>query len=256
MNAAPPPHELHGSGPRRVIALHGWFGDRTSYRPLMRWIDPESFTYALMDQRGYGESRGAVGACTVEEIAGDAIALADSLGWAEFAVIGHSMGGKVAQRLVADAPGRVTALVGISAVPASGAGMDDEVFAFFARARDDADVRRAIIARTTGERLPGAWLDAAVRYSLECSTREAFGRYLPSWSRGDFHQKIRDDETPALFVVGEHDPELGADTMRKTVLQWFRNASLVSFANAGHYAMDETPLDLVATIERFLRTAT
>jgi hypothetical protein len=51
MNAAPPPHELHGSGPRRVIALHGWFGDRTSYRPLMRWIDAGSFTYALMDQR-------------------------------------------------------------------------------------------------------------------------------------------------------------------------------------------------------------
>jgi pimeloyl-ACP methyl ester carboxylesterase len=256
MNAAPPPHELHGSGPRPVIALHGWFGDRTSYRPLMRWIDAASFTYALMDQRGYGDSRGAVGAFTVEEIAGDALALADSLGWENFAVIGHSMGGKVAQRLVADAPDRVTALVGISPVPASGAGMDDDVFAFFDRARDDPDVRRAIIARTTGERLPGAWLDATVRYSLECSTRQAFGRYLPSWSRGDFHERMRDAGTPALFIVGEHDPELSADTMRKTVLQWFRNARLVSFANAGHYAMDETPLDLVATVEQFLRQAT
>jgi pimeloyl-ACP methyl ester carboxylesterase len=256
MNAVPAPHELHGSGPRRVIALHGWFGDRTSYRPLMRWIDAESFTYALMDQRGYGDSRDAAGAFTVEEIAGDALALADSLGWEDFAVIGHSMGGKVAQRLVADAPGRVAALVGISPVPASGAGMDDDVFAFFARARDDADVRRAIIARSTGDRLPGAWLDATVRHSLECSTRQAFGRYLPSWSRGDFHDQIRDADAPALFVVGEHDPELGPGTMRKTVLQWFRDARLVSFANAGHYAMDETPLDLIATIERFLRTAT
>ena len=258
MNAAPPPpaHELHGSGPRPVIALHGWFGDRTSYRPLMRWIDAESFTYALMDQRGYGDSRGSAGTFTVEEIAGDAIRLADSLGWEKFAVIGHSMGGKVAQRLVADVPGRVTALVGISPVPASGAGMDDDVFAFFAGARDDADSRRSIIARTTGGRLPGAWLDATVRYSLECSTREAFGRYLSSWSRGDFHQQIRDAGTPALFIVGEHDPEISAETMRNTVLQWFRNARLVSFPSAGHYAMDETPLDLVATVERFLREAT
>ena len=256
MTAAPPPYELHGSGPRRVIALHGWFGDRTSYRPLMRWIDTGSFSYALMDQRGYGEARGAGGAFTVEEIAGDAIALADGLGWQNFAVIGHSMGGKAAQRIVADVPGRVTALVGISPVPASGAGMDDDVFAFFTRARDDADVRRAIIAQTTGGRLPGAWLDATVRYSLECSSREAFGRYLPSWSRGDFHQNLRDVGLPALFVVGEHDPELGADTMRSTVLRWFGNARLVSFANAGHYAMDETPLDLVATIEQFLRQAT
>ena len=260
MNAAappppPPPHELHGSGPRHVIALHGWFGDRTSYRPLMRWIDAESFSYALMDQRGYGDARAADGEFTVEEIARDAVALADRLGWEKFAVIGHSMGGKAAQRLVADAPDRISALVGISPVPASGAGMDDDVFAFFAGARDDADARRAIIARTTGGRLPAAWLDATVRYSLECSTREAFGRYLPSWSRGDFHQQLRDAGTPALFIVGEHDPELGADTMRRTVLQWFHDARLVSLANAGHYAMDETPLDLVALIEEFLLQA-
>ena len=210
-----------------------------------------------MDQRGYGDSRAAGGAFTVEEIAGDAIALADSLGWENFAVIGHSMGGKAAQRLVADAPDRVTALVGISPVPASGAGMDDDVFAFFAGARDDADARRAIIARTTGGRLPAAWLDATVRYSLECSTREAFGRYLPSWSRGDFHQELRDAGTPALFIVGEHDPELGRghDAQDRAAVVP-ATPSLVSFANAGHYAMDETPLDLVATIERFLRQAT
>lgn len=255
MNPVPPPHELHGSGPHHVIALHGWFGDRTSYRPLMRWIDAESFSYALMDQRGYGDSRAAGGAFTVEEVAADAIALADTLGWDNFSVIGHSMGGKVAQRLVADAPDRVVALVGVSPVPASGAGMDDDVFAFFAAAGDDAGARRAIIGRTTGGRLPAAWLDATVRYSLECSAADAFSRYLPSWSRGDFHREIRDAATPALFIVGDHDPELGADTMRKTVLQWFRNAELVSFANAGHYAMDETPLDLIATIERFLRRA-
>ena len=256
MNAAPPPHELHGSGSHPVIALHGWFGDRTSYRPLMRWIDAEYFTYALMDQRGYGESRAVGGDFTVEEIAADAIALADSLGWDRFSVIGHSMGGKVAQRLVADAPDRVTALVGISPVPASGAGMDDDVFAIFASARDDAATRHAIIARTTGDRLPEAWLDATVRYSLQCSTTEAFEKYLSSWSRGDFRQKLDHAGTPALFIVGDHDPELSADVMRATVLRWFANARLVSFANAGHYAMDETPLDLVATVERFLRQAT
>jgi len=79
----------------------------------MRWIDAGSFTYVLMDQRGYGDSRTADGACTVEEIAADAIVLADSLGWENFSVVGHSMGGKVAQRLVADAPERVTALAGV-----------------------------------------------------------------------------------------------------------------------------------------------
>jgi pimeloyl-ACP methyl ester carboxylesterase len=165
------------------------------------------------------------------------------------------MGGKVAQRLVADVPDRIAAIVGISPVPASGAGMDDDVFAFFRAARDDAAIRRAIIARTTGERLPAAWLDATVGYSLECSTACAFGRYLPSWSRGDFQADVDGAGTPALFIVGDHDRELSAEVMRATVLRWFTNSQLARFANAGHYAMDETPLDLVATIEGFLLDA-
>ncbi len=245
-------YEVCGSGPHHVIALHGWFGDRTSYEGVTRWIDRAAFTFALLDQRGYGAARGAAGVFTVEEVAGDALALADGLGWDRFSVVGHSMGGKVAQRLAADAPERVRALVGISPVPASGAGLDADGLAFFTRARDEPAVRRAIIDGSTGERLPASWLEFMVAQSLAVSDDHAFGSYLPSWASDDFHEDVVGSRTPALFVVGRHDPGLSADVMRATVLKWYEASELVTLADAGHYAMDETPLQLVAAIEAFL----
>jgi pimeloyl-ACP methyl ester carboxylesterase len=41
--------------------------------------------------------------------------------------------------------------------------------------------------------------------------------------------------------------------MRQTWLSWFPRAELVTLAGAGHYSMDETPLELIRTVEDFLR---
>ncbi|HKN55614.1 MAG TPA: alpha/beta hydrolase [Amycolatopsis sp.] len=246
------PHQLHGSGAHHVIALHGWFGDRTSYEPLMPWIDDTAFTWALMDQRGYGDARHIGGDFTIAEVAKDAVALADHLGWTTFSVVGHSMGGAVAQRIVADVPRRLRSLVGITPVPASGAGMDVTVREMFAGAKEDSTLRRAIISGSTGDRLPAAWLDYMVAHSVACSTKEAFGAYLPSWADADFHDDVAGNPAPALFLAGEHDPGLSADFLRTTVASWFPASELKILANAGHYPMDETPLALLALVESFL----
>ncbi|MFF7163130.1 alpha/beta fold hydrolase [Streptomyces sp. NPDC008086] len=57
-----------------------------------------------MDCRGYGEAMDTPGTYTMEEVAADALAVADDLGWNTFSVIGHSMGGKAAQLMLLDAP--------------------------------------------------------------------------------------------------------------------------------------------------------
>ncbi|MDX6316288.1 MAG: hypothetical protein QOF44_5752 [Streptomyces sp.] len=40
--------------------------------------------------------------------------------------------------------------------------------------------------------------------------------------------------------------------MRSTLLQWFPDAELEVFADAGHHAIEETPIALTATAQRFL----
>jgi pimeloyl-ACP methyl ester carboxylesterase len=241
-----------GSGPRRVLALHGWFGSARGWGTLPDLIDPDRFTWAFLDCRGYGERRDVTGEYTIAEIGRDALALADDLGWDRFAVVGHSMGGSAAQRVLADSPERVERLVGISPVPAGGVPFDEQGRALFSGAADDPGNRRAIIDLTTGNRLSRRWLDEMVRASARDSTVEAFGAYLPAWADTDFAAEIAGNPVPALAVVGEHDPALGQAAMRGSWLTHYPNARLEVLANAGHYAMYETPVRLVTVLEEFL----
>ncbi len=63
------PHEVHGDGAHKVFAVHGWFADRSAYAAVLPDLDRTSFSYALVDLRGYGEARDAAGAYTTAEAA-------------------------------------------------------------------------------------------------------------------------------------------------------------------------------------------
>ncbi len=247
------PHDLVGCGDHRVVYLHGWLGDRTSFDPIRPHLDTERFSHLFVDHRGYGQARTATGEFTVSEAATDVLATISALGWQDFSLVGHSMGGMVAQHVLVSAPQRVRALVGISPVPASGVPFDEQGWNLFAGAARSPDNRRAIIDMTTGNRLPSAWLDAMVRRSEERIDPAAFRTYLDSWSQTDIHQSVQGIETPVLVLAGAHDPALSSDVMKQTWLHWYPNGELEVLADAGHYAPDETPLGLVARIEGFLR---
>ncbi|MBD0708300.1 MULTISPECIES: alpha/beta fold hydrolase [unclassified Streptomyces] len=246
------PYEVHGDGPARALVLHNWFGDRTSFAPLRARLDPAVGSYAFVDCRGYGEARDHTGAYTMEEVASDALAVADDLGWDAFSVIGHSMGGKAAQLMLLDAPGRVRSLVGISPVSAARFPLDGETWELFAGAAGEPANRRAIIDGTTGGRHDDAWLDAQVERSVTRTSATAFRAYLDSWAGADFHERVRDNPTPVLLVVGAHDPALGREAMESTWLRWYPRARLEVLGDAGHYAPEETPGPLAEAIEAFL----
>ncbi len=246
------PHDVHGTGPERALLLHNWFGDRSSFDPIREHLNGDRFSYAFLDCRGYGEAKDIEGAFTMEEVADDALAVADHLGWQTFSVIGHSMGAKAAQLMMLDAPSRVRSIIGVSPVPASGFPLDEEAWELFAGAADNPDNRRAIIDSTTGGQHDDAWLDAMVSRSVAHSSAPAFRAYLNSWARDDFHQRVNGNPTPVLLVTGANDPALGAEAMRGTWLQWYPNAQLEVLHDAGHYAPEEAPQALAAAVERYL----
>ncbi|WP_432010615.1 alpha/beta hydrolase [Streptomyces sp. HD1123-B1] len=247
-----PPYETVGDGPHHVMAVHGWFSDRSAYAAMLPHVDRRAFTYVLPDLRGYGEARDVPGAFTTEEAGRDLLALAHHLGWDRFSLIGHSMGGAVVQRVVAAAPHRVRRLVGVAPVPASGVPMEGEQWELFAAAAERPENRRAIIDMTTGNRHPAAWLDLMVRHSLRRSDAKAFRAWLDSWALEDFHEEISGTVVPVRVVVGAHDPALTAEVMRQTWLRWYADAELVELPCAGHYPADETPLELVRAVEDFI----
>jgi pimeloyl-ACP methyl ester carboxylesterase len=245
-------HEEHGDGAHAVIALHGWFGSAEGWRTLHPHLDGAAFRYVFPDYRGYGSRRDEPGDHTLEELAADVLALADRLGLERFSLVGHSMGGAVMQRVLADAPHRVRAMVGISPVPASGVPFDDRTWELFAGAAEERANRRAIIDMTTGNRLTGVWLDTVVEQSWSRSTPAAVAGCLRAWAKTDFHAEIEGSPAEVKVIVGEHDPALGRDVMEATFLRWYPRCEVEVLANAGHYAIDETPVALATSVERFL----
>lgn len=246
-------HTIHGGGREGVIVAHGWFGDHSVFRPMFPYLDTDAFTYAFMDYRGYGKSTDMAGAHTMAEISSDAAALADHLGWDRFHVVGHSMGAMVAQRVALDAGGRVKSAVAITPVPACGMQLEGAVRDLFAAAPDSDRKRRAIVAFSTGGRLSDRWVDMIVRDSRTTTTRDAYADYLAAFSNTDFAAEAEGLETPIKVLVGEFDPALNEDFMRRTFLAWYPNAELETIANAGHYPMQETPVWLSTVIEAFMK---
>lgn len=244
-------YDRFGEGPQRVLALHGWFGDERTFLPLEPAIAPGVFTYVTPAYRGYGASRDIAGAHTIDEIAADALAIADALGWERFHVVGHSMGGKVAQYLAATRPDRVDRVVAIASVPANGQEFDPAGRALFEGAAAQLDNRRAIINFSTGNRLTPAWIDHVVRAST-VAREEAFAAYFRAWADTDFHQLCAGSTVPLKVLVGRYDAAITEQLMRDTLLRWFSNAELDVIDNAGHYPMDEAPVATATALEAFL----
>jgi len=254
MSASPPnTHHVVGAGPSAVLVLHGWFGDSHAFAPMEPALSRGDFTYAFMDYRGYGGMRDVHGAFTIDEIATDALVLADHLGFAEFSLVGHSMGGMAVQRVLATAPARVRKLVALTPVPASGVPFDEAGWALFSGAAASADNRHAIIDYTTGNRLSKTWVRRMVDYSLAHAAQPAFAAYLRAWAKTDFSGEVAGMPLPVKVIVGEHDPALTPTMMQTTFLSTYPDCELEVMANAGHYPMHETPVALATSIENFLR---
>ncbi|TKC87855.1 alpha/beta hydrolase [Trinickia terrae] len=242
-----------GTGPHPVIVLHGWFGGARSFAPIEPALDGNRFTYVFMDYRGYGDMQAAGGDYTFDEIANDTLALADALGFDTFSLIGHSMGGAASERVAMLAPERVRMLIPVAPVPSCGVVLDDSRRALFESAAKRVEIRQAIIDRSTGNRLPAIWTRSKAAYSWAHSSPHAFGAYMKAWSRGGFSESVKGAAYPVRVLIGEHDPVYDAALMNATYLAWYPDSTLEVLPNAGHYPMDEVPLALVASVERYLR---
>lgn len=242
-----------GQGDHHVVVLHGWLGPAASWLPVLPHLNQATFTYAFLDYRGYGNRRDVAGEYTMDEIATDVLELADGLGWDTFSLVGHSMGGMAMQKVLAVAPDRVRSLYGVSPVPATGVPFDPDSWGLFAGAAENPPNRRGIVDFTTGGRLTGVWLDAVVRRSVETSDPKAVAGYLEAWARSDFHTDIQGKPLPVKVVAGENDGAISVDVLKATFGQFYPSCEIEELSNAGHYALDEVPVALATSIERFLQ---
>jgi pimeloyl-ACP methyl ester carboxylesterase len=244
----------YGHGPLRVLVLHDWFCDHSSWDATLPYLTADRFTYVFADLRGYGASRGIEGTYTLDEAAGDAIALADSLGWPRFSVIGHSMSGLIVQRIVQIATQRVARVVAVTPVSPAGMGLPPPaVEQIRGIALADDEQRFAALRAMWGSRLSETWIRFKLRRWRETASPAAAAAYVELWGCSSISPDPRGADTPMLVVAAEQDaPPFQAAALAASMLPRYPNARLVSLGESGHYPMQEQPPLLAARIEGFL----
>lgn len=115
-------------------------------------------------------------------------------------------------------------LIGVAPVPASGLPLDPDTRKLFGQAAHSAEIRREIVAHSTGRRLSPYFIDRLVRRSFETVRPQAFAGYLPSLADEDFHGLIAGSEVPVKLILGDHDPEMNDGLMRRTWSAWYPTA--------------------------------
>lgn len=43
-----------GSGKEKVLVMHNWMGDSSSYDSMITYLNIDAYTYVFVDLRGYG----------------------------------------------------------------------------------------------------------------------------------------------------------------------------------------------------------
>lgn len=250
------------AGPARtVVLLHGVGGGRESWGDALSGtgaaLAQAGFRVAAVDLPGYGDSP-PVEPYDLPHMARAVAALIDRLGPEPVALVGHSMGGMVAQELMARAPDRVAALVLMATSPAFGrpGGAWQQQFLAQRLAPLDAGLGMARLAPglVAGMAAPGAPHDAVARAALlMASVPEATYRVALAAIAGfDRRDTLAALNLPVLCLAGEHDRNAPPAVMEQMAAR-IPGAEYRCIPGLGHLAHMEAPQAVNPVLVEFLQ---
>ena len=102
-----------GAGQNPLLLVHGFTGAKEDFTPWLDRLADAGWHAVAPDLRGHGASSKPAQETdySFEILADDMLGLADALGWERFVLLGHSMGGMVAQFIACQAAARLDGLI-------------------------------------------------------------------------------------------------------------------------------------------------
>ncbi len=273
--------EIHfrvgGAGPP-LLLLHGYPQTHVIWHRIAPAL-ARRFTVVATDLRGYGDSSKPQGGNNHEHysfraMAGDQVAVMESLGFSRFCGVGHDRGARVLHRMALDAPDRVEKAVLLDILPTLY--LYEHTDMAFARGYfhwffliQPFDLPERMIG---GD--PDHYLDMKFRKGLRregAMTPEALAEYRRCFRAPDTIHASCEDYRAAAGIDLEHDR---ADLDRKiacplhvlwgrlgimgrlydVLAPWRERAATVSGKGleCGHYLPEEAPKETLAELEGFL----
>lgn len=254
-------YEQHGDGPA-VVLINGLGYDRWMWHKMIPGL-AERFQVISFDNRGVGQSAKPAGPYSAGMLAADTVSLLDALGIDKAHIVGHSMGGFIAQAIALEYPERVDKLV-LSATNFGGPHHVPITPAAMAVLTDVSGdpierLRRGIVISTA----PGyaesqaefieSWVQYRVAHPIDPAGYQAqlaIGLGLLA-EAASFEHKLGAVTAPTLVLFGEHDavvPPGNAELLASKLPQ----ARVEILPNAGHFFPFETPETANRAIIEFL----
>jgi len=240
-----------------LLLLHG-FPLSSEIFAVMRPLVERVGRVIALDLPGFGSSDAPEAGYTMDDLAGEAMRVADRLGLERFALGGHSMGGYVALRVAAHHRDRLTGLVLIDTRAAA-----DSPEAAAKRHAAAAAIRGGgretyldsfmplLIGPTTSSRNPD--LPARLRSLADAVQDHVLAGCLEGMAaRPDSRGLLSGLELPALVVVGAED-ELTPVTEARELSEALPRGRLQVIAEAGHTSPLECPEVFGEAVAVFLR---
>jgi pimeloyl-ACP methyl ester carboxylesterase len=252
--------DREGPAGRPVVMLHGIGGGRAIWRGTLAALAAAGFDAIAVDLPGYGDSASLTPG-GVDAMAAAVVALMDHLALPQAAVVGHSMGGMVAQALAASAPQRLHSLVLACTSPAFGKPDGDWQARFVAErlAPLDAGLGMPELAARLVPPMVGPKADpdgvALARSVMGAVPEATYRRVLAAIVAFDGRAALPAIAVPTLCLAGELDRTAPPEVMRR-MADRIAGARYASIAGAGHIANVEQPAAFHAELIRFLQETT
>jgi esterase len=245
-----------GSG-RPVLLLHGLLGSGLNLGGLARHLAGD-YQVLSLDMRNHGRSPHSV-AMNYPLMVADVLKLLDDNGIGQCAVVGHSMGGKVAMGLALVRPARIAALTVVDicpidypvsrhdtivadllALPLAALNSREDADRLLTETIDDAGMRQFLLAnlqRRGGEFTWRANLGAISRHLADIAAAPVAG--------------VHSYRGPTLLLKGAQSDYVG-DACTQAMAAQFPATQMKIIAGAGHWPHAEKPLIFNALVSRFL----
>lgn len=247
-------HEERGHGPP-LLFLHGIGGDAACWRPQLAAFS-EGYRALAWNMPGYGSSA-SLPEMTFAGLADALLGLLDRLDIARVHLVGHSMGGMVAQEFAATRPDRLRSLVLVATSAAFGRADGAWQREFLAsrlgpleQGRSMANLAAGMVAGLVGEAPEPAGITQAVS-SMSRVPEAAYRAALQCLLTFDRRDALARIEAPTLLLAGERDQTAPAAVMERMAAK-IPQARFLVLPRAGHLANLEQPARFNRTLGDFL----
>ena len=250
VNGARLAYSLCGQG-AEVVFLHGWMCNRSFWQRQCLELAGRNFRCLAVDFRGHGDSEAPSGGYSVEQLADDVGAVMATLEIGPAVIVGHSMGGMVAQHFCLKRPEQTAALVLVATIAS------DRENRLISK-RIAADATRMGFARAFDRHFdawfaPGApesvrgWVKRRMRSSPDDVGLELVSAY----GRFDLTGRLEEIRRPTL-VIGTRSDDSAPPGQSRRLAELIPGARLALIEDCGHFPMLEKPEELSRSLLPFL----